>query len=51
MGAGKDMLLVASKTKDALKSGGKYNVSGDALEALNGHIYWLVEQAHPSGRS
>jgi histone H3/H4 len=40
-----EMLLVASKTKDALKGKGKYNVSGDALDALNNHVYWLVEQA------
>ncbi len=41
----KDMLLVVSKTKDALKGGGKYNVSGDAVEALNKQVHWLVEQA------
>jgi histone H3/H4 len=40
-----DMLIVGSKTKDALKGGGKFNVSGDALEAMNKHVYWLVEQA------
>jgi histone H3/H4 len=41
----KEMLLVGSKTKDALKGGGKFNVSPDALEALNEHVYWLVSQA------
>ena len=41
----KEMLLVGSKTKEALKGGGKYNVSGDALDALNEHVYWLVDQA------
>ena len=41
----KEMLLVASKTKDALKGDGKYNVSGDALEGLNNYVHWLVEQA------
>jgi histone H3/H4 len=43
----KEMLLVGSKTKEALKSAGKksYNVSGDTLEALNEHVYWLIEQA------
>ena len=41
----KEMLLVGSKTKDALKVGGKYNVSSDALEALNCYVHWLVEQA------
>ena len=45
MAESKEMLLIASKTKDALKGGGKFNVSGDALEALNHHVYWLVEQA------
>ena len=41
----KDMLLVGSKTKEALKGGGKYNVSGDALDGLNEYVYWLIEQA------
>ena len=41
----KEMLLVGSKTKEALKGGGKYNVSSDALEGLNDYVYWLVEQA------
>lgn len=45
MADGKDMLLVGSKTKEALKGGGKYNVSSDALDALNNHVYWLVDQA------
>jgi histone H3/H4 len=40
----KEMLLVASKTKDALKGKG-YNVSSDALEAMNEYVYFLVEQA------
>lgn len=40
-----EMLLVTSKTKEALKGKGKYNVSSDALEALNCYVYWLVEQA------
>lgn len=40
-----EMLIVGSKTKEALKGGGKYNVSGDALDALNKHVYWLIEQA------
>ena len=38
------MLLVASKTKDALKGKG-YNVSSDALDAMNEYVYFLVEQA------
>lgn len=43
----KDMLLVGSKTKDALKGSGKntYNVSSDTMEALNEYVYWLVDQA------
>ena len=43
--ANKEMLLIASKTKEALKGGGKYNVSGDALEALNSYVHWLIDQA------
>ena len=41
----KEMLLVASKTKEALKGDGKYNVSSDALEALNEQVYWFISQA------
>jgi histone H3/H4 len=43
----KDMLLVGSKTKEALKGNGKekFMVSADALEGLNEYVYWLVEQA------
>jgi histone H3/H4 len=41
----KEMLLVGSKTKDALRGGGKFNVSSDAIEALNEYVYWLVDQA------
>lgn len=42
-----EMLLVGSKTKDALKGAGKstLNVSGDALEALNEIVHDLVERA------
>lgn len=42
-----EMLLVGSKTKEALKGSGKktYNVSGDTLDALNKHVYWLIDQA------
>ena len=40
----KEMLLVGSKTKDALKSTG-LNVSGDALEALNEKVHALVKEA------
>jgi len=41
----KDMLIVGSKTKEALKGDGKFNVSKDALEGLNNYVHWLVEQA------
>ncbi|MBT3981072.1 MAG: hypothetical protein HOE90_06940 [Bacteriovoracaceae bacterium] len=40
----KEMLLVGSKTKEALKSH-KLNVSGDALEGINQWVYWLIDQA------
>jgi histone H3/H4 len=39
-----EMLLVGSKTKDALKKG-KVNVSGDALNGLNAVVHWYVDQA------
>jgi histone H3/H4 len=38
-----DMLLVGSKTKEALKKHG-CNVGGDALDALNMVLHWYVEQ-------
>lgn len=43
----KEMLLVGSKTKEALKGTGKetFMVSSDALEGLNKQVHWLVEQA------
>lgn len=43
----KEMLLVGTKTKDALKGSGKnkYNVSNDAIEAMNEYVYWLIDQA------
>jgi histone H3/H4 len=40
----KEMLLVGSKTKEALKGSG-FNVSSDTMDALNEHVYWLVDQA------
>ena len=40
----KEMLLVISKAKTALK-GKNFNVSSDSLDALNEHIYWLMDQA------
>ena len=39
-----EMLLVASKTKQVLKDAG-CNVSGDALESLNGVVYYYLSQA------
>lgn len=43
----KEMLVVGSKTKLALKGSGKntFNVSSDTLEAMNEYVYWMVEQA------
>jgi len=40
----KEMLLVGSKTKEALKGKG-FNVSSDALTAMNEYVYFLVDQA------
>ena len=40
----KEMLLVGSKTKEALKGSG-YNVSSETLTAMNDYVHWLVEQA------
>ena len=37
-------VIVASKAKNALKGAG-CNTAGDALDALNGYCYWLLEQA------
>lgn len=39
-----EMLLVGSKTKDALKQY-DVNIAGDALDGLNKVVYWYVEQA------
>ncbi|MDD9949995.1 MAG: hypothetical protein OXT67_00370 [Zetaproteobacteria bacterium] len=39
-----EMLLVASKTKDALKAY-DVNVAADALDNLNLMVYWYIEQA------
>lgn len=45
--AKKEMLLVGSKTKEALKGSGRntFNVSSDAMDALNEYVYWIVDQA------
>lgn len=45
-----DMLLVGSKTKDVLRTAG-CNVAGDALNALNGVVYWYIEQAASRARA
>ena len=39
-----ESLIVGSKAKSVLKKAG-CNTAGDALEALNGWVYWLLEQA------
>lgn len=39
-----EMLLVGSKTKDALKEY-DVNIAGDALNGLNMWVHWLVGQA------
>ena len=36
-------LVIASKAKAVLKAAG-CNTSGDAFEALNGYLYWLLDQ-------
>lgn len=38
------VLLVASKVKETIKEQG-CNTAGDALDALNGWVHWLIEQA------
>lgn len=37
-------LVIASKAKAVLKKSG-CNTAGDAFDALNGYIYWLLDQA------
>lgn len=37
-------LIVASKAKAILKKAG-CNTAGDALDSLNGYVYWLLDQA------
>ena len=37
-------LIIASKAKAILKKGG-CNTAGDALDGLNGVVYWYLEQA------
>ena len=40
----KEMLLVGSKTKEALKESG-LNVGGDALEKLNERVHTMIKEA------
>ena len=42
--AGGEMLLVASKVKEAVKSNG-CNTGGDAIDGLNAWAGWLIGQA------
>ena len=37
-------LIIASKAKAVLKES-DLNVAGDAFDALNGYVYWLLDQA------
>ena len=39
-----ETLVVASKIKTAIKDAG-CNTGGDAVEAINGYVHWLVSQA------
>jgi len=39
-----EALVIASKAKNVLKKAG-CNTAGDAFEALNNYLYWLLEQA------
>src|SRR3954468_19748190 len=41
---GIETLVIASKAKGVLKKAG-CNTAGDAFTALNGYLYWLLEQA------
>lgn len=42
--AATEVLLVASKVRAQVKAA-DCNFAGDAIEALNGYVYWLIEQA------
>src|SRR5438309_1084127 len=41
---GQEPLVIVSKAKSILKKSG-CNTAGDAFQALNGYLYWLLEQA------
>ncbi len=42
--APQDMLLVASKVRATVKDA-DCNFGGDAIEALNSYVHWLIQQA------
>ena len=42
-GPAKESLVVGSKVKAAIKQHG-LNSSGDVLDAVNGYLYWLLDQ-------
>ena len=42
--APQEMLLVASKVRAAVKDA-DCNFGGDAIDALNGYVHWLIQQA------
>ncbi len=44
MAENQEMLLVGSKTKEALKAN-DVNVSGSALDGLNAVVHWYIQQA------
>lgn len=44
-----DMLLVGSKVRQAIQAAG-CNTGGDALDGLNGHVFWLIQQAAQRAR-
>lgn len=48
-----EMLVVGSKTKEALKGSGKetFNVSGDTLDAINMYVHWVVSEAQARAKA
>lgn len=42
--AAPEMMLVASKVRAAVKAA-DCNFGGDALDALNGYVAWIIDQA------
>jgi hypothetical protein len=39
-----EVLVVGSKVKGALKQAG-CNTGGDVIEAVNGYVHWIIQQA------